>query len=284
MEMKSFSIVSRGEMHRFCRPVVMGILNVTSDSFYDGGRYTNEKAMLEHAEEMLEQGADVIDVGVMSSRPGAMMLDPSTEAQRLSAVVATLRKHWPQALLSVDTCQSLPARAAVEAGADIINDIGGGSLDQQMFSTVAELQVPYILMHMRGVPQTMQQLTNYDDIVEDLSVYFSQRLHQLHLMGVKDVWLDPGFGFAKTVDDNHLLLHNIDQLCNLFEQPMVAALSRKSMIYKRLDTTPDHALYGTIALDTVALMKGCRVLRVHDVKPAVDTVRLLFDSPNPSVS
>ena len=234
--------------------------------------------MLAHARQLLAEGADIIDVGAVSSRPGAQLLPPDEEARRLAEAVRLLRSELPQAVLSVDTCYSLPARAAIAAGADMVNDIGGGQLDTDMFATVAELQVPYVMMHTRGTPSQMQQLTDYDDVVGELVRYFSERLDRLYRLGAKDVWIDPGFGFAKTVAQNHELLHRLDELCTLFREPLLAGLSRKSMIYKPLGTTPDGALSGTVALNTMALERGARILRVHDPLPARQSVRLLFPS------
>ena len=275
-EFEPFSITVRGRLVTFRRPAVMGILNITPDSFYDGGRYGDAAAMLAQARRLLAEGADIIDVGAASSRPGAELPPPEVEALRLREAVSLIRSELPEAIVSVDTCYSLPARTAVEAGADIVNDISGGKFDEAMFRTVAELQVPYILMHNRGLPGVMQQMTGYDDIVGDLTRYFSERLDTLYRLGVKDVWVDPGFGFAKSVEENYELLHRLDELTALFREPLLTALSRKSMIYKRLDTTPDEALTGTVALDAIALEKGSRLLRVHDPRPAAETIRLLF--------
>ena len=267
----------RGQLVTFARPAVMGILNITPDSFYDGGRYRDAVTMLAQARKLLADGADILDVGAASSRPGAELPPPEVEAQRLDEAVRLIRSELPEAIISVDTCYSIPARTAIEAGADIVNDISGGQFDEQMFQTIADMQVPYILMHNRGLPGVMQQMTGYDDIVSDLTRFFSQRLDNLYRLGVKDIWIDPGFGFAKTVEENYELLHRLDELTSLFREPLLTALSRKSMIYKRLGTTPDEALTGTVALDAIALEKGSRLLRVHDPKPAVETIRLLFD-------
>ena len=275
-EFHPFSITVRGQVVTYRRPAVMGILNITPDSFYDGGRYRDADAMLAQARWLLDEGADIIDLGAASSRPGAELPPPEVEAERLKEAVGLIRSELPEAILSVDTCYSLPARTAVEAGADIVNDISGGQFDEQMFPTVAALQVPYILMHNRALPSEMQQHTGYDDIVEDLTRYFSERLDSLYRLGVKDVWIDPGFGFAKSLEENYELLHRLDELTALFREPLLTALSRKSMIYKRLDTTPSEALTGTVALDAIALEKGSRLLRVHDPRPAVETVKLLF--------
>ena len=278
MNFNPFTVTVRGRLVTFSRPAVMGILNITPDSFYDGSRHSTPEAMLSHAHWLLDEGADIIDIGAASSRPGAQLLPPDIEAEKLANAVILLRSTLPDAILSVDTCYSLPARRAIEAGADIINDISGGQFDDKMFSTVADLQVPYILMHNRALPSEMQQHTGYTDVIDDLTKYFSSHLDTLYSLGVKDVWLDPGFGFAKTVEENHELLHRLDELTSLFPQPLLAALSRKSMIYKPLGISPDEALPGTIALDTVALLKGSRILRVHDPKPALQTIELLNQS------
>ena len=278
MNFNPFTVTVRGRLVTFSRPAVMGILNITPDSFYDGSRHSTPGAMLSHAHWLLEEGADIIDIGAASSRPGAQLLPPDIEAEKLANAVTLLRSTLPDAILSVDTCYSLPARRAIEAGADIINDISGGQFDDKMFSTVADLQVPYILMHNRALPSEMQQHTGYTDVIDDLTKYFSSHLDTLYRLGVKDIWLDPGFGFAKTVEENHELLHRLDELTSLFPQPLLAALSRKSMIYKPLGISPDEALPGTIALDTVALLKGSRILRVHDPKPALQTIELLNQS------
>ena len=275
MNFTPFSITVHGKLVTFDRPAVMGILNITPDSFYDGGRHTTPDAFLAHARQLLADGADIIDIGASSARPGAQLIPPNEEARRLVEAVTLIRKEHPDAILSVDTCYSLPASKAIEAGADIINDISGGMFDDQMFTTVAALQVPYILMHNRALPSEMQQHTGYDDIVDDLTKYFSSKLDTLYRLGVKDIWIDPGFGFAKSVEENYELLHRLDELTSLFREPLLTALSRKSMIYKPLGITPDDALDGTIALDAVALEKGSRLLRVHDPKPALQSIRLL---------
>jgi len=277
MNYTPFTITVRGRLVTFQRPVVMGILNITPDSFYDGGRHNTPNGMLEHARRLLDEGSDIIDIGAASSRPGAQLLPPEVEAQRLVDAVTLLRRELPETLLSVDTCYSLPARRAIEAGADIVNDISGGQFDDDMLRTVADLQAPYILMHNRALPAEMQQHTGYSDIIDDLTKYFSEKLDILYRLGVKDVWLDPGFGFAKNVEENHELLHRLDELTSLFREPLLTALSRKSMIYKPLGITPDEALPGTIALDAIALLKGSRLLRVHDPKPALQTIQLLFN-------
>lgn len=271
---KPFSIVSRGRLHEFVRPAVMGILNVTDDSFYDGGRYSNPEAMVAQARLLVAEGADIVDIGASSSRPGATLLPPDTEAERLSEAVRLVRQELPDTLLSVDTCYSLPARAAIEAGADIINDIGGGDTDKDIFATVAELQVPYILMH-GAADHLAGHTTAGGDIIDTLTQFLSSRLDTLYRLGVKDVWIDPGFGFGKTLKQNHDLLNRLDELATLFREPLLAGLSRKRMVYQPLGITPQEALDGTIALDAIALDRGARILRVHDVRPAVQTVKLI---------
>lgn len=271
---KNFSIVSRGRLHEFVQPAVMGILNVTDDSFYDGGRYRDPEAMVAQARRLVADGADIVDIGASSSRPGATLLPPDIEAERLSEAVRLVRQELPDTLLSVDTCYSLPAHAAIEAGADIINDIGGGDTDKDIFATVAELQVPYILMH-GAADHLARRTASEGDIVDTLTRFLSSRLDTLYRLGVKDVWIDPGFGFGKTLEQNHDLLRRLDELTTLFREPLLAGLSRKRMVYQPLGITPQEALDGTIALDAIALDRGARILRVHDVKPAVQTISLM---------
>lgn len=271
---QQLTFCSRGRLHHFDRPIVMGILNLTTDSFYDGGRYTDTDSIIERAETILKEGGDIIDIGAVSTRPGAKLLPPEEEASRLSQAVALVRQHFPDAILSADTCYSKPARQAIESGADIINDISGGQFDPEMFDTVAQLQVPYILSHTQGTPDQMQQNCNYGCIVDDLIKYYSSRLSTLHKMGVKDIWLDPGFGFAKTLEQNHELLDRLDELTSLFREPFLVGVSRKSMIYKKLNCTPEESLNGTTVLNTKALLCGALILRVHDVKEAKEAIEL----------
>lgn len=267
----------------FESPAVMGILNATPDSFYDGGRYSNEDQWVERAVSMMEDGADIIDIGVVSTRPGAILLAPDEEARRLANVVAAVRRKLPDALISVDTCYSLPARAAVDAGADIINDISGGAFDNKMFETVARLDVPYILMHnpfgSTGDPAGIKGRgahTGVYDVMEDIVVRLSSLNATLREMGVRDVIIDPGFGFSKTLDENYIIMAHLAELRQLFPQnPLLVALSRKSMIYKLLNITPDEALAGTIALHTSALFAGAQILRVHDVRAARHTIEVV---------
>lgn len=264
------------KMHTFHRPAVMGILNATPDSFYDGGRYQEEDTILSRARQIVEEGADIIDIGVVSSRPGAILLPPEEEAARLAPVVRMVRSEFPHMLISVDTCFSLPAARAVEAGADIINDISGGQFDSEMFPTVASLKVPYILMHTKGTPDHMQDNPHYDDILQEVAFYFSQKLDQLYRLGVNDVILDPGFGFAKSLDDNYDLFRQLPELIQLFpNEAMLVAISRKSMIYRLMGTTPQEALPGTIALNIAALQSGAQLLRVHDVKETIQAMKVM---------
>lgn len=271
----SFCINVQQKNITFFQPAILGILNITPDSFYDGGRYTHEAAIIKRAHEIIDQGADIIDIGSVSSRPGATLLAPEMERDILVPAIKSIRAELPHAILSVDTCYSLPAEAAVNAGADMINDISGGQFDPQMFPAIARLQVPYILMHTQGTPDTMQQNAHYNDIIQDLILYFSQKLETLYKLGVKDIILDPGFGFAKTTAQNYELLNRLSELSQIFPQPILAALSRKSMIYKPLNITPQEALNGTTALNTVALLNGARLLRVHDIPEARQTIKII---------
>lgn len=253
----------------------MGILNVTPDSFYDGGRYFHDEAkVLQRVEEILQQGATFIDIGGYSSRPGASPVPEEEEKQRVAKVIATVAKNFPEAYLTVDTFRASVAREAVAAGACMINDITGGEGDPAMFATVAELSVPYVLMHMRGTPQTMTTLTKYDDVVVDILDYFQRKLSMVRSYQVKDVLLDPGFGFAKTADQSYTLLSHLDAF-RMLGLPLLVGVSRKSMIYRRLNVSPEEALNGTTVLNTVALMKGAAILRVHDVKEAVEAIQLM---------
>ena len=260
------------------QPQVMGILNLTPDSFFADSRVAsqaNHTDLLRRAEVMLKAGAAVLDLGAYSSRPGAEDISAEEEQRRLLPALTALRETFPEAFISVDTFRASVADEAVAAGADIINDIGGGMLDDAMFATVGRLRVPYVLMHMRGTPQTMTQHTSYaNDIVLELVRYFRDKLVALRAAGVVDVVLDPGFGFAKTPSQSHELLRRLGEL-QLFDLPVLAGLSRKGLVYKPLGLTPEEALPGTIALNTIALLNGAQLLRVHDVAEAVQTVRLV---------
>lgn len=258
------------------RPIVMGILNVTPDSFYDGGSYISDKeAIRKRIEEILEQGGGMIDVGGYSSRPGAEDVASEEEWRRVSVALEIIQKYHPEAIVSVDTFRADVARRSVlEGGASIINDISAGMLDAELLPTVAELNVPYILMHMQGDPQTMQVNPHYEDVTKEVILQLSQQLAQVRKLGIHDVIIDPGFGFGKTLQDNYKLMSEMDQF-SVFGLPLLVGISRKSMIYKLLGTTPKEALNGTTVLNTIALMKGANILRVHDVKEAVEVVSII---------
>lgn len=263
-----------GRLIDLSTPKVMGILNITPDSFYDGGRHNTVDAARVQAEKLLTAGADLLDIGAYSSRPGAENVSAEEEQARLTPVIETIVTEFPEAILSIDTFRADVARVSIAAGAHIINDISGGTLDDEMFATIAELQVPYILMHMRGTPNTMQQLTDYEDVVDEVSLFFGEKVAALRELGVKDIIIDPGFGFAKTLEQNYILLQRLNEL-HVHGLPMLGAVSRKSMIYKKLGTKPEKALNGTTILNTVLLMKGVKILRVHDVKAAKEAIALL---------
>ena len=252
----------------------MGILNVTEDSFYDGGRYVTEKDILLRAEQILAEGGDIIDIGAMSTRPNALEIPEDEEISRIVSAVNVVRKEFPDAVLSIDTYRAAVAEDAVKAGADMINDISGGTFDSEMIPTIGKLQVPYCLMHTTAKPSVMQQHTDYEDILADIIRFFGTQIEKLHAHHVHDIILDPGFGFGKTLEQNYFLMKNLQVFLEL-GYPLLVGISRKSMIYKLLDTTPEYALNGTTALNTVALMKGAAILRVHDVKEAVEVRKIV---------
>jgi dihydropteroate synthase len=259
------------------KPRIMGILNITPDSFYSGSRFSATDDALRQAEQMLSEGADFLDVGGYSTRPGATEVTENEEINRIRPIVAALARRFPQAVISVDTFRASVAKVAVSEGAHIINDVSGGQADAAMFATASALGVPYVLMHSRGTPQTMQQLTHYEDIFTELMFFFQERILQLQQLGCRDIIIDPGFGFAKTIEQNYALLKNLSVFHQL-EKPLLAGISRKSMIWKKLGTSPEEALNGTTALNTVALLQGAQILRVHDVKPAAEIIHLLSNS------
>jgi dihydropteroate synthase len=264
----------QGKLVDLSVPKVMGILNVTPDSFYGGSRFAEPLAILRQVEKMITEGADFIDVGGYSSRPNATDVSEVEELERVLPAIQSIQKEFPNAIISIDTFRAEVAKQAVLNGASMINDISAGELDIKMLETVATLKVPYVAMHLRGTPQTMNQLTTYENLIKDITDYFHKKINQLHNLGIKDVVIDPGFGFAKTVDQNFELLNHLDYF-QLLGKPLLVGLSRKSMIWRTLKTTPENALNGTTALHAVALMKGASILRVHDVKEAVETIRLL---------
>lgn len=262
-----------GRLLEIRHPLLMGILNVTPDSFFDGGRYTDQKQILERVESLYRDGATFIDLGGYSSRPGAKDISTDDELGRVLPAIKSIVKHFPEVILSIDTFRSEVARAAVSEGVALVNDISGGSLDPKMIGTVAELGVPYIFMHMKGSPQTMNQMPNYDHMMKEIISYFHQKLASMREAGLKDIIIDPGFGFAKTREQNFHLLDHLD-LLQMFGVPILAGLSRKSMVWKTLDVQPEEALNGTTVLNTIALMKGANILRVHDVKEGMQLIRL----------
>ena len=263
----------KGQLIDLDYPKVMGILNLTPDSFYDGGKYKSASEILAQVEKMLKEGATFIDIGAYSSRPGAIHISQEEELSRLLPVLQLMIQEFPDALVSVDTFRSHVASEAIQSGACMINDISGGSLDQDMFSTIAKLQVPYVLMHMVGTPQNMQQNIHYENLVKDIIFYFSQKVFELRKLGVNDIILDPGFGFSKTLDQNFELLQKLELFSGM-DLPVLVGLSRKSMLYKLFDLNANSALNATTSANTIALMKGAGILRVHDVKEAMETITI----------
>lgn len=258
----------------FRSPKVMGILNITPDSFFEGSRKQTEKEIADRVHQILTEGADIIDIGAYSSRPNAVYVDENEEMERLRLGLGVLFREAPEAVVSVDTFRSGIARRCVEEyGVAIINDIAAGELDKDMFDTIASLQVPYIIMHMRGTPQAMMQLTEYDNLRQEVLLYFAEKVNTLHEKGVNDIWIDPGFGFSKTSEQNYELLANMEEFL-VFELPILVGFSRKTMIREVLGTTPADSLNGTTALNVFSLTKGADILRVHDVKEAVEAVKL----------
>ena len=267
------TINCNGELIDLSIPKVMGILNVTPDSFFDGGRYTNDCEVLQRVEQMLTDGATFIDVGGYSSKPNAVAVTVQEEKARTIPVVASIVQHFPEAIVSIDTFRSDVAQLCLDQGAAIVNDISAGLLDPLMLKIVANYQVPYIMMHMKGTPQTMSALAQYDDLVKEILFYFSERIAAARSLGISDLIVDPGFGFAKTIDQNFELLRHLD-IFKTLDLPILAGVSRKSMIHKTLQIKPEEALNGTTVLNTLALEKGAAILRVHDVKEAVETIKL----------
>ena len=255
-------------------PKIMGILNITPDSFYDGGRYNSDKKILDHVEKMIIDGAIFIDIGAYSSRPGGVEIDENEELKRIIPAVELVNKKFPEIIISVDTFRSKVAEACLNSGAAIINDISASQLDEKMMETIAKYSVPYIIMHMKGNPQNMMDKTNYDDMLQEMIKYFSKKINQAISYKINDIIIDPGFGFAKNIKQNYDLLNHLD-LLKILDKPIMVGISRKSMIYKSLDSTPEEALNGTTVLNTVALIKGASILRVHDVKEANECIKLI---------
>ena len=260
-----------GQLLSLENPVVMAILNITPDSFYDKSRIENN--LLKRCEDSLSAGATLLDIGGQSTRPGAVRVNADEELMRVIPAIGQIAKEFPDALISVDTFYSSVAKAAVESGACLINDISAGSIDPDMFGVVASLHVPYVLMHMQGTPETMQINPTYSNVVSEISYFFSERIHQLHLLGVSDIILDPGFGFGKSLADNYSILHHFAEF-SIFDKPLLAGLSRKGMIQKVIHADAENALNATTAGNMIALMHGARILRVHDVKQSVETIAI----------
>lgn len=272
---KPYTLNIGGSLLEISRPQVMGILNATPDSFFEGSRCNTNDLIRQQVEQLLSEGADMIDVGGYSSRPMADDISPDEEYARLANALEILRGIAPEAVVSVDTFRAGVARRCVENfGVQIVNDISAGELDRDMLATVAELKVPYIMMHMRGNPHTMMQLTDYDNLTADILKYFSEKIKAAELAGITDIIVDPGFGFSKTLEQNYRLMAELNVFHTL-EMPLLVGISRKSMIYKLLNTTPAESLNGTTALNTMALLQGASILRVHDVKEAVETVKIV---------
>ena len=267
------TINCKGQLIDLTLPKVMGILNVTPNSFFDGGKYSDEKEILSQVKKMLNEGATFIDIGAYSSKPNAEFVSEEEEIARIVPVIQLILKHFPETLLSIDTFRSEVAKLSIENGAALINDIAAGSLDEKMFEVVAKFNVPYIMMHMRGTPKIMQTMTNYDDIVKEILFYFSEKIAKARTFGINDLIIDPGFGFAKTLEQNYAVMKKME-LFQMLELPLLVGISRKSMIYKVLNSSAEEALNGTTVLNTISLTKGANILRVHDVKEAVECVSL----------
>ena len=267
----------KGQLMDFATPKVMAIINVTPDSFFSGSRMQTAADITSRIRQVRGEGADILDIGGYSSRPGADVVSPDEEYSRLARGLEIVRKEWPEAVVSIDTFRSDVARRCIEEwGADIVNDISGGTLDQEMWPMVGQLKPVYVLMHMRGNPSTMQSLTDYDDVTAEVITDLSRKCYELRGLGVNDIIIDPGFGFAKTVRQNFQILNELGEFCKM-GMPVLAGLSRKSMIWKTLGVTPEDSLTGTIALNSIALDRGANILRVHDVKAAVETVKLSLE-------
>ncbi len=269
-----FTLNCRGRLLTIEKPIIMGIINITPDSFYSGSRASTVDAALEQAERMLSEGAAILDIGAQSTRPGSIQSGADEELDRMIPVIEELHKNFPEAFLSVDTYFAKVAQLSVEAGAHMVNDISGGLLDAAMLDTVAQLKCPYICMHMKGDPQTMQQYATYENVTRDVLDYFIERIETCRKTGILDIIVDPGLGFAKTIAHNFELIKNLN-LFNLLEKPLLIGISRKSTIYKTLQVTPEEALNGTTVLNTISLMNGAHILRVHDVKEAREAAVLV---------
>jgi dihydropteroate synthase len=267
------TINCKGQIIDLSTPKIMGILNITPNSFYDGGKYSLENNAIAQVEKMLKEGATFIDIGAYSSKPNAEFVSEEEELNRIIPVIKAILNKFPEALLSIDTFRSTVAQECINNGAALINDISAGSLDEKMMEVIASNNIPYIMMHLRGTPQTMHDQTNYEHIINEILTYFSDKVNKARSLGINDLIIDPGFGFAKTTDQNYEILSNLE-LFKMLELPILAGVSRKSMIYKTLDTSPEEALNGTTVLNTIAITKGATIIRVHDVKEAMECVKL----------
>ena len=279
MNLKTKTLNMNSSLFSTDETIVMGILNITKDSFYDGGKYINEKEILSKCKLMLDEGASIIDIGAQSSRPGAIEIESRLELQKLLPTIKLLKNKFKNITISIDTFWANTAKECVIAGADIINDISAGERDKNMFTTIAKLDVPYIIMHMQGNPKTMQNNPKYQNVTEEIYSYFEQKINKLHRLGVKNIIIDPGIGFGKTIKHNYQILNNLSTFKNL-NLPILIGTSRKSMIYKLLEITPKEALNGTSIINTVALQNGANILRVHDVKPAIECIKITTFAKN----
>jgi dihydropteroate synthase len=271
--MKSFSLLLKGELHMFSKPMVMGILNITPDSFFAGSRMSSVSQSVEVAGKMLEEGATILDIGGQSTRPGAERLSKEDEAARVIPHIEAIAKAFPRAILSIDTFYAKVAEEALQIGACIVNDVSGGNIDAALFATAAQYGAPYICMHMKGEPQTMQQDPHYQDVMAETMAYFSQKIHEMTHAGIHDILLDPGFGFGKNQDHNWTIMKHLDEYL-MFGKPLVVGISRKKMIQRATGTSQENALNGTTAANMLALKKGAAILRVHDVKEAAETIAI----------
>jgi len=268
------NITCKGKIINLSSPKIMGILNITPDSFFDGGKYNSEKAIIKQTKKMLKQGATFIDIGAYSSRPNAKHISESEELSRILPVIKLLVNKFPDILISIDTFRGQVAQKGLEAGACLINDISGGSLDENMFKIIAKYQVPYILMHIKGTPQNMQNNPEYNDIINEITTFFIDKTNQLKALNIKDIILDVGFGFGKTLAHNYTILNQLNHFTKL-EYPILAGISRKSMLYKALDSKPSKMKNATTVANTIALLNGASILRVHDVKEAMECIKII---------
>ncbi|NNC85041.1 MAG: dihydropteroate synthase [Bacteroidia bacterium] len=272
-------ITCRGKLLDFSETKIMGIINVTPDSFFDGGKYQSDKAILKRAESLIKDGASILDIGAMSTRPNAKVIGVREEISRLIPAIKAIRKEFNEVIISADTFRATIAKQAVDSGADIVNDISGGTLDSNMFEMVGELKVPYVLMHIKGTPQNMQVNPTYKNVANDVLKFFTKQVHQLRMKGVNDIIIDPGFGFGKTTEHNYSLLNHLQDF-QLFDCPILVGISRKSMISKVIDVTSKNALNGTTVLHTLALLNGANILRVHDAKAAMEAIKIVGQLKN----